>query len=277
MFATRTTVRRVATAALVALPFAAAACGKDSVKEAQAAPVMVVTEPEPLVRPVEPVVPATPVDAHGWYTLGLSSRKEGAFEAAHEAFEKSIELDPTFAKAYFNGARALLDLKRAPEALEFVVKGLVIDSTSPDGGRLKARALSESGDMTGATVTYKELLVRDDSDAWTLNNFGMMLMDHNCFQDAVGPLARAVQIRPTAPLFLNNLGMALERSGNPVVALRHYEEAIKHDSTFMKAVRNVERLKPLVTDTTSVPEVIVSDKAEQFRQLVLSWKPQTND
>jgi tetratricopeptide (TPR) repeat protein len=283
MFAVaRSFAGRKATTLLLALPFAAMACGGDkgTVRTAEAAnvappaPVMTVTEADKIEPPT---VVSMPVDAHGWYTLGLSSRKEGSFEAAKEAFDKSIELDPTFAKAWFNGARTLLDLNRAPEALELIEKGRAIDSISPDGGRLKARAQSESGDITGATVTYKDLLIRDSSDAWTLNNFGVMLMDHNCFQDALGPLARAVQLRPTAPLFLNNLGMALERTGFPITALGLYEEAVRNDSTFKKAVRNVERLKPTITDTTVVEPVSVPEIAERFRQLVITWKPQSND
>ena len=217
-------------------------------------------------------VESKPGDAHGHYMLGLSTWKGGDFPEALKALDKSLELDPTFAKGYFNKARVLLDLNRAPEALEVIEKGRAIDSASSDGRRLKARAQAESGDVDGAMETYRELLVINDADAWGLNNLGVLLLDRGEFEEAVGPLARVVQVRPTSPLFQNNLGMALERSGHKVAALRHYEEGVRHDSTFVKVVRNAERLKAAGVDPTGTAEVSVADLAEEFRQKVKGWK-----
>ncbi|HEX7938916.1 MAG TPA: tetratricopeptide repeat protein, partial [Gemmatimonadaceae bacterium] len=67
-------------------------------------------------------------DAQTFYMLGLSSWKAGDFNGAKDAFDKSIQLDSTFAKSYFNEARVLLDQKRPSEALELIDKGRVIDS-----------------------------------------------------------------------------------------------------------------------------------------------------
>ena len=139
-------------------------------------------------------VDAKPNDANSFYMLGLSSWKAGDFAGSKDAFDKSIELNPGFAKSYFNEARLLLDMKRAPEALELIAKGRGIDSTSPDGVRLEARAQSGSGDIEGAMKTYRELLVRDDADTWGLNTLGVFLLDRGEFADALGPLARVVQV-----------------------------------------------------------------------------------
>ena len=292
---------------IVALPFAITACGGDkntatlataeaklAVPVAQAARLTTVTNGGTPVSPTEKYesgeaafkagkyhdaadmykarVIAKPADANGLYMLGLSSWKAGDFAGAKDAFDKSIELNPGFAKSNLNEPRVLLDMKRAPEALELIAKGRGIDSTSPDGVRLKARAQSESGDIEGAMQTYRDLLVRDDADTWGLNNLGVLLLDRGEFTDALGPLARVVQVKPTAPLFQNNYGMALERSGYKVAALRHYEEAVRNDSTFTKAVKNAERLRGVVTDTTATEEVSVNDMAESFRLKVKTWK-----
>ncbi len=307
MFATtRSALVRVSRTAIVALPFAIVACGGDkstavSTAEAKSpVPVAPVSRLTTVTNGGASVAPAgtyengeaafkagkyrdaaemykvrvgtKPTDANGFYMLGLSSWKAGDFGGAKDAFDKSIELNPAFAKSYFNEARLLLDMKRAPEALELIEKGRAIDSTSPDGVRLKARAESEGGNIEGAMQTYRDLLVRDDADTWGLNNLGVLLLDRGEFTDALGPLARVVQVKPTAPLFQNNLGMALERSGYKVAALRHYEEAVRNDSTFTKAVKNVERLRGVVTDTTAKEEVNVNDLAEAFRQKVKTWK-----
>ncbi len=220
----------------------------------------------------ERYVAGKPNDAFGLYMLGLSSWKAGDFERAEDAFDKAIDIDPTFAKSYFNSARVLLDLKRAPEALERVAKGLAIDSTSGDGWRLKARAQAATGDLDSAMATYRQLLVRNGEDVWGLNNLGVLMLDTGDYEGALGPLARVVQLRPTAPLFQNNYGMALEQSGYPVAALHAYEQAVKDDSTFTKAVKNAERMRGIVTDSTLTDEVNLQDLAEMFRHKVMAWK-----
>lgn len=303
MFATtRSAISQLA----IVLPFAVAACGGDrgsaNVATAQAKPAVPVSTVGRLTTATNGGTPPAPEktyetgeaafkagsyrsaaemykarvgakpDANGFYMLGLSAWKSGDFAASKDAFDKAIELDPKFAKSYFNEARVLLDMKRAPEALELIEKGRGIDSASVDGVRLKARAQSESGDVEGAMQTYRELLVHDDADTWGLNNLGVLLLDRGEFTEALGPLARVVQVKPTAPLFQNNYGMALERSGYKVAALRHYEVAVRNDSTFTKAVKNAERLRGIVTDTTAAEEVSVSDLAEAFRLKVKAWK-----
>lgn len=302
---TRSPVGRLAATTFLAVPFALLACAggektSSTVAVAEAHPVgptttaPVVTTDSSTVVTAEPRftsptdaynagryrdavemftlrVGEKPDDAHSWYMLGLSNWKAGDLAGAKDALDKSIVLDPWFAKGYFNQARVLLELKRAPEALEIVEKGRTIDSTSPDGLRLKARAQSESGDVDGAMATYRDLLVRDDADVWGLNNLGVLLLDRGQFEEALGPLARVVQVRPTSPVFQNNLGMALERSGHKVAALKHYEVAVRHDSTFVKAVKNADRLRTVV-DSTAAVEVNVMELAEQFRQKVKVWK-----
>jgi tetratricopeptide (TPR) repeat protein len=268
----------------LALPLAAMACGGDestpSVETAEARSLTPVTTVSRVAPPTpmetrtlggEMPTPA-PTDAQGFYVLGLTQAKAGDFERAKESFERSIELDGKFAKAYFNQGRALLDLKRAPEALEVITKGREIDSTSSDGWRLVARAKYESGDVEGALQTYRDLLVRDEMDAWGLNNLGMLMLNRGDVQGALGPLSRAVQVRGSAPIFLNNLGMALEKSGYTVAALHRYELAVKHDTTYLKAANNVERMKALGVDGTLGDEVDVKDLAEQFRLTIKSWK-----
>jgi Flp pilus assembly protein TadD len=209
-----TPMGRMARPVLIVLALAALACGGDKPKPtvttteahgstpapAVATPVVVST-PAPAFVSAEgaykagdfkvaaemykTVVDSTPDDAFGQYMLGLSSWKAGDFKGAKEAFDKSIELDSTFAKAYFNEARVLLDLKRAPEALEMIAKGRAIDSTSPDGLRLTARAKIASGDIDGGMATYRELLTGNETDVWGLSNYGMLLLESGQFEDAL--------------------------------------------------------------------------------------------
>jgi hypothetical protein len=60
-----------------------------------------------------------------------------------------------------------------------------------------------------------------------------------------------------------------------VAALHAYETAVRDDSTYTKAVKNAERLRTIVSDSTATDEVTVQDLAEAFRTKVKMWKDTT--
>src|SRR5260370_35948450 len=155
-------------------------------------------------------------------------------------------------------------MDRTPEAMERIEKALTIDSVSLDGLRLKARAQAKLGNVDGAKETYRTALVLNDEDTWAMNNLGMLELDAANATAALGPLARAVQLKPTSPIFQNNLGMALERSRHRVAAIAAYQAAVKVDSNYVKAVRNLGRPTAILAETTERKWVSVRDVAQQF-------------
>lgn len=221
-----------------------------------------------LVRYVE----TSPENPWGHYLLGLAHYRKGDLAAANRAFDRSIELNDQNAKSFFNSGRTLLALGRNHEAFERVESGLLLDSASVDGLRLLARAHARLGNIDGALASYRRALVIDDGDGWTLNNLGVLYLEEGNPEAALGPLARGVLLRPTAPIFQNNLGQALEQTGRGYAAKRAYQAAVKADPTYLKAVKNLERISLVVTDSTPSDGVIIEDLAEEFRLQVGMWK-----
>lgn len=220
----------------------------------------------------EDYVTTKPDNPWGHYMLGLAAARTGDLEEAKTALEKSLELEPKSVKTHRNLTRVLLDLGRASEALEESEVALSLDSSSAESFRLKARALAKLGQLDGAIDTYREALVVDDEDVWSMNNLGLIDLDQGRPDEAIGPLARAVELKPTAPVFQNNLGMALEKTGFPVAAKQAYERAVKADSTYAKAVKNLERIGGVVGDSVQDAGVNLSEMAEVFRLKVQMWK-----
>jgi tetratricopeptide (TPR) repeat protein len=223
-------------------------------------------------RYFEEYVASKPDNPWGFYMLGLAAARTGDLAEAEKALEKSLELEPKSVKTHRNLTRVLLDLGRDNEALEESEVALTLDSTSAESFRLKARAQAKLGDPASAIETYREALVVDDKDVWSMNNLGLIYLEQGRPDDALGPLARAVELKGTAPVFQNNLGMALERAGFPVAAKEAYERAVKADSTYTKAVKNLERIGGVVGDTTGDAGVNLSEMAEVFRLNVQMWK-----
>jgi tetratricopeptide (TPR) repeat protein len=213
-----------------------------------------------------------PENAFGHYMLGLASWKSGDLTGAEKAFNEALAKDPKHVKSLLNSARVLMDLDRNQEALERVLAARALDSTSSESVRLLARAHHRLGDVESAVTAYRDALIADERDVWAMNNLGMLYIEQRKPQEALGPLARAVQLRPTSPIFQNNLGMTLELLGDLTGAKQAYDDALKADSTYAKAKANAERLADVVVDSLRTGGIVVSEVAEVFRQQVKMWK-----
>jgi tetratricopeptide (TPR) repeat protein len=220
----------------------------------------------------ESYVESKPENGFGYYMLGLSAWKSGDPAAAELAFERAIEKSPTHLKSLLNSARVLLELGRAHEALERVSAARELDSTGSEALRLQARAEDDLGESDSAIHSYREALVQDEHDVWAMNNLGMLYIRQRDFESALPPLARAVQLRPNAPVFQNNLGIALELAGHFTEARRAYDDALRADSTFAKAISNAKRLGEVRLDPAKDVPVEVKELAEQFRQAIRGWR-----
>ena len=201
---------------------------------------------------------SNPENPWGHYMLGLSAWKSGDRERALSAFDRSLELDSSHRKSLFNSSRVLLEMGRPQEALSRIEQALTQEPMSNEGLRLLGRTQYQLGKVDDAIEAYRRALVVDDEDVWSLNNLGLIYLDQNRSSEALPPLARAVQLKGNSPVFQNNLGTSLERSGYPVAAAEAYEAAIKVDSTYQKASVALAR----VTGSGQQPESEPIDLAE---------------
>jgi Flp pilus assembly protein TadD len=122
-----------------------------------------------------------------------------------------------------------------------------------------------------AIAAYHRALALDDRDVWSMNNLGLIYIDQDRSSEALGPLARAVELRSTAPVFQNNLGMALERSGHTAAAAKAYEAAIGLDSTYRKASASLARIAAGTQEPDSA-SVDLAALAQQFQDEIVGWR-----
>ncbi len=170
-----------------------------------------------------------PDNVWGYYMLGLSAWKAGDRDAAVNAFTLALEKDSTHVKSHINLSRVLIEQGRAQDALPHVETALAIASTSGETVRLLGRVKRELGDSAGAIAAYKRAIVLDERDVWSMNNLAKLYIGQGKYDEALGPLARAVEIDSTVPAFQNNLGQALARSSRVDLGslARSFEEQIK--------------------------------------------------
>ena len=221
-------------------------------------------------RRFESYIESRPENPWGHYMLGLSAWKSGDLDAAQEAFTRAIALDSTQVKSFVNSARVLLDLGRNHEALEQGRRAVALDPTSSDALRVVARAFHSMGQADSAVDAYRDALLVDGQDVWALNNLGVLYLDKGEPDLALPPLARAVQLRATAPVFQNNFGLALERTGHIAAAQLAFQAALQADSTYAKAAVSLARVSALVADSTDV--VDIDELAQLLRMQLGIWR-----
>jgi Flp pilus assembly protein TadD len=206
----------------------------------------------------------------GFYMLGLSARMTHDFDTAEEAFRSALDLDPNHVKSLLNLSRVLLDTDRADIALVKVDEALGIDPESGDGYRLRGRALRQLGRKNDAMVAYRHAIVLNDQDVWSMNNMALMLIEEGLFEDALPPLARAIELEEH-PVFLNNLGMALEGTGRFRAAEVAYRSAVGLDDSYENAGSNLARIE-LVAENPGIEPIDLATLSQKFSDDVRTWE-----
>jgi Tfp pilus assembly protein PilF len=161
-----------------------------------------------------------------------------------------------------NLGRVLLDQGRPDDALVRIESAVALDSESAEVHRMRGRVESALGHRDSAEASYRLALSIEPNDSWSMNNLGLLLIDEGRYDEALMPLARAVELRPAAPSFANNLGVALERTGHPGSAALAYQSALAADSTYAKAQTSLERVYGMEDEMP----IDVSQLAAQFKE-----------
>jgi predicted Zn-dependent protease len=163
----------------------------------------------------------------GFYMLGLSAWKAGDRDGAVRAFTQALEKDSTHVKSRLNLSRVLIEQGKAQDALPYVESVVAIDSTSNEGYRLLGRVKRELGDSSGAIDAFQQAIVLDEHDAWSMNNLAKLYIGQGRFEDALGPLARAIEIDSTVTAYHANLGRALEHTADRSRLAAAFVEQVK--------------------------------------------------
>jgi predicted Zn-dependent protease len=204
-----------------------------------------------------------PNNPWGHYMLGLSAWKAGDLDQAESALVRAHELDPKHVKTLLNLARVNLDQGKPKDALGRVKDAITLDSTSGEAYRLMGRVRAALNEPNEAIAAYRVALSHDAKDEWSMNNMGLLMIQQGKNEDALGPLARAVQLDSTIAVFQNNLGIALEHTGRFTLATQAYKNALAADAGYTKAKLSLPRVEGRKEDPSVTP-VEIATLAESF-------------
>ena len=210
-------------------------------------------------------------DGQGQYMLGLSAWKTGDHELANRALARAVELNGESVKARTNLARVLLEQNKPREAMVHIEKAVDLAPQSHEVWRVLGNTLAQIGEREDALHAYRQAIMIDEKDAWSMNNYGLLLIQTGRPVEALPPLARAVELVPTSTMFLNNLGIALEASSDVAGARDVFTRVLEIDSTHAKAKVSLERVIAKL-GSTEVEPTDLTQFARLFEDEVRRWK-----
>ena len=182
---------------------------------------------------------------------------EGNYEAAINAHNKALEIQPNLAEVWNNRGVILTKLKRYSEAISSYNQALQIRSDYPDAWNNQGVALGKIKDYKMAVTAYDRAvdLKPDYGEAW--NNRGSALIQLKKYDEAIQSYQKAADLKPDFYLIWYNQARCYGLQGKVDLALESLKKAIQikpeasrnlaqKESDF-ESIRSDQRFTELVT------------------------------
>jgi tetratricopeptide (TPR) repeat protein len=180
-------------------------------------------------------VAAVKADDHlfeGWHDLGVVEARLGHWEAAGEAFQRALELQPASRPTLVALAEVWGRAGRWADAAELYGQRLTAGEPDPDLRLRRVQALREAGKTTEALEEIRALLAKDSKNAAAFNALGLVYYRMDKLALAESAFRRAIELEPkakTTAAVYNNLGLVALGKGRDQEAFAAFAQAAELD------------------------------------------------
>ena len=169
---------------------------------------------------------------------GIAMRDEGLHAEADRLLSAALSRMPRNAEAHEAMCVLRSDQKMLDEALDACKRATELDPELASAWNNYGFLLLSAGDLAGALDAIQHAVDLEPNEIRYRNNLGLAQAANGKARDALRTFAST---GPRAVAHYN-VGAALERFGDPVEALVHYDQALKFDPQLEPARAAVERL-----------------------------------
>src|SRR6266496_477269 len=164
-----------------------------------------------------------------WLDEGNQLYNHAHYQEALQAYERAIQLDPSFAEAHDARGDALFCLNRSQEALAAYERAIHLDAKYAHAYEGKGSLLYDLKHYHEALEAYEQAIRLDPASASTYNGEGNTLYDLNRYQEALVAYEQAIQLDPKLAYAYNGKSWTLWQLKRFEEALIAYEQAIRLD------------------------------------------------
>lgn len=172
------------------------------------------------------------------FALGVTYGKLSQPKAAIESFDKALDIDPRYGKAWCNKGIALSGLGNFEAAIECFDKGIALDPDYAEAWNNKGVLFGRLGKDESAVECYDKATKIDPGYFKAWNNKGVALGKLERHEAALECFAQAVTINPGYAEAWYNKGVAFGKLGKPVQELECYDKTTELNPEDSDAWRN---------------------------------------
>ena len=202
-------------------------------------PVAVVHHPHHHARPAVAEVPAPPpafpenrpVVVGNPESLYAKSKEEYDAKNYHSSFEtlkKALEIDPTYAKAYFGLGFLYARFDMDDAAVRMYEMALRFDPNFAEAVNNLGMMFEKAGNMDDAQALLAQAVSLDGQNADYQYDLGSFYLDKNQPDDALPALQKAADLKPSDPTIFNDLALTYERLGKKQEAEDAWQKVLQY-------------------------------------------------
>ncbi|MTJ35175.1 tetratricopeptide repeat protein [Dolichospermum sp. UHCC 0260] len=168
----------------------------------------------------------TSSDADKYISLGTECFNKKDYKGAIDDFTQAININPNYAKAYFNRGLARYHLGDKQSAIDDWTQAIRINPNYADTYYSRGLAHSELGDNQSAIDDYTQAININPNYDLAYRNRGIARSELGDKQGAIDDYSQAININPNYDLAYCNRGIARSKLGDKQGAINDYTQAI---------------------------------------------------
>ncbi|PSB01406.1 serine protease [Merismopedia glauca] len=185
-----------------------------------------------------PVQVATAPKADDLYLKGTDLSEKKDYRGAIEAYSKALEINPKYAKAYFDRGNARYYLKEYAQAIADYTQAIALDPKYAFAYYNRGNVRYELKQYDQAIADYTQAIALDPKYAFAYNNRGNVRYELKQYDQAIADYTQAIALDPKYAQAYYNRGNVRKELKQYDQAIADYTQAIALDPKYAFAYNN---------------------------------------
>lgn len=194
------------------------------------------------IRTVDGVMYQDNKNPRAFFLMGYIMILSEEFDKAKLALKETVRLDPEVTDAYLLLAE-LYEKDNPKIALQYLENAITVSPDIPETYHNKAFFLQNNDDIPGALETYEMIKRRFPQYSSAFLNSGILYIEVDSLQLAYENFNILSKIKPQSHLAYFYRGYSSELMGNKEDAIKDYEQALRINPDYQKAMDQLSNLK----------------------------------
>ncbi|KKG09781.1 hypothetical protein EO98_02665 [Methanosarcina sp. 2.H.T.1A.6] len=173
-----------------------------------------------------------------FYQKGNTSIKKHLYGIAHDSFKKTLEIKPTFGRAWVKGGYVLIKQNEFENAIKYFDKALEINQEDAEAWCFRGIALAKLKMYNDALNSYEKALKIEPQFFEVLYEKGNIYSEVQSYEKALKCYEEALELRENHSILWNNYGFVLGKLEKYKEALEAYDKSLKIKTDYYKALYN---------------------------------------